>query len=77
MLTVNECKTVYDTYGYWFEICRDAEGYMIMRFNYAQYGLNLSSDKVYKSEGSCIAAAKNICNAHFKRNKIYYKFKGF
>lgn len=66
-MELNELLTVTYNLGYKYTISRQKNGYIIMGFNYYQWGLNLSSDKVYKTIGSCHGAAKNILNNHIKK----------
>lgn len=68
IMQINELLIVNYRNGYRFEVCKNSENeYMIMRFNYHNYGLNLTSDKTYKTLSSTITAGKNILMNHFKR----------
>lgn len=67
-METNELLTINCDNGYHFEICKELNGFIIMRFSYYNYGLNLSSDKLYKTLPNAIAAGKNILINHFKRS---------
>ena len=67
-LSINEILTVDYKNGYRFKVCKHDEGkFIIMRFNYYNYGLNLSSEKEYKQLAHAIIAGKNILTNHLKR----------
>lgn len=67
-MKTNELLTVDYKNGYYFVVCKnDDDTFIIMRFNYYNYGLNLSSENTYKKLSHAIVAGKNIINNHWKR----------
>ena len=67
-METNDCVKINYKNGYYFEICKEVSGFIIMGFNYYNYGLNLSSEKNYTKLSHALSAGKNILNNHMKRN---------